>query len=391
MNLLYHTKTESWYCPESGWHLGSETVQAGAPSHSCRFFVQKKGNKLGPLIGILTSSSAEEKIYGDWKRFASIQHEFQKKGGISFIFTPQGMKEHYIEGHVLLTDQRWRKCRFPQPDAIYNRIPYRSHEVSDSCQQALAIFKEKRIPVFNPGFFSKWDVHQALQKNTVLQEHLLHTEPLYKQETLLRMLRMYQTVYVKQADAAKGKHIFRLQHAANSILLQPVHGEPRIMTSEEVWDFIEQQNRLLLVQPSLLHDEQEGKKYDLRILSHFLEDSFKITGIGVRIAAPGCIVTHVPNGGTITPVHQLSRPLQYKKLEYIVQECGKSLCDAFGHVREFSLDVGIDQQGNYYIFEANAKPMRFDEPEIERKALQNLILVFEQEAGFSSYHDVMLP
>ncbi|WP_028402490.1 YheC/YheD family protein [Ectobacillus panaciterrae] len=383
MNLLYHFKTESWYYPEAGWRFGGEMVPKGTPSDSCRFLIQKKGNRIGPLVGILTSGLPEGKIYGDWKRFFSIQAEMQKKGGISFVFTPYGMKETYIEGYTLLPNQRWRKCRFPYPDAVYNRIPYRTHEESAASQQALTNLANKSIPLFNPGFFSKWDVHRALQHNPFLQKHLLHTEPLYEKEALSRMLHKYHSMYIKQADASKGKQLFRVQRSSDHVLLEPVHGTRAMLAEEEVWNMIQGAKRLFLAQSSLPHDEQDGKKYDLRVLAHFLENSFEISGVGVRLAAADQIVTHVPNGGKIIPVHELSRPVQLHILEQIVQECGKSLCAAFGRIREFSLDIGVDKHGRYYIFEANAKPMSFDEPDIETQALQNLVTVFAQEAGFS--------
>jgi hypothetical protein len=51
------------------------------------------------------------------------------------------------------------------------------------------------------------------------------------------------------------------------------------------------------------------------------------------------------------------------------------LGDEYG---EFSLDVGVDRHGHLWIFEMNAKPFRFDEPEIRKKAYRRLI-------GFSKY------
>ncbi|MFS8582798.1 MAG: hypothetical protein FWJ61_08105, partial [Limnochordales bacterium] len=40
---------------------------------------------------------------------------------------------------------------------------------------------------------------------------------------------------------------------------------------------------------------------------------------------------------------------------------------------ELSLDVGVDQWGRPWIFELNAKPLHFDEPDIQQRRVANLL------------------
>ena len=40
---------------------------------------------------------------------------------------------------------------------------------------------------------------------------------------------------------------------------------------------------------------------------------------------------------------------------------------------DLSLDLGVDTAGQLWFFEANSKPMKFDEPHIRKKSLTNLI------------------
>ncbi|MNE78462.1 hypothetical protein D3C80_1748710 [compost metagenome] len=37
-----------------------------------------------------------------------------------------------------------------------------------------------------------------------------------------------------------------------------------------------------------------------------------------------------------------------------------------------SMDLGIDTEGSMWFFEANAKPMKFDEPHIRKKSLERI-------------------
>jgi hypothetical protein len=44
-----------------------------------------------------------------------------------------------------------------------------------------------------------------------------------------------------------------------------------------------------------------------------------------------------------------------------------------GHsLAEMSMDLGVDQEGGIWFFEANAKPMKFDEPDIRRRSLDRI-------------------
>ncbi|MDT2258644.1 hypothetical protein P7H06_02360 [Paenibacillus larvae] len=40
---------------------------------------------------------------------------------------------------------------------------------------------------------------------------------------------------------------------------------------------------------------------------------------------------------------------------------------------EMSMDLGIDITGKIWFFEANSKPMKFDEPDIRKKSLERII------------------
>jgi hypothetical protein len=42
-------------------------------------------------------------------------------------------------------------------------------------------------------------------------------------------------------------------------------------------------------------------------------------------------------------------------------------------IGEMSLDLGIDTSGQIWFFEANSRPMKFDEPEIRKRSLERII------------------
>lgn len=380
--IFYHPKTESWHCAEGEVLFGRSRIAAG-PKQTLSFSIRQQNERLGPLVGILTSGTPEGKLCGDFTRFAAIQTELQKHGGISFIFSPYGLQQDYIEGYVWLLQKRWHKCRFPYPDVVYNRVPYRKHEQRRETGQAIAQLMGRDIPLFNPCFFPKWEIYQAFYENNALRPHLLETKLLQTLEDLREILRIHTEIYIKQSEAAKGKHIYKLHLLSeDTVLQQSLDGEHSLSLSE-MWHFISKQQKPYIAQRALAADTHDGRKYDLRVAVHAVSGTFRISGIGVRLAQKGQIVTHVPHGGDIILAEELHRPVDHTLLEMLAEHCGHSLCSRFGRIREFSLDIGVNKDGRYYIFEANSKPMIFDEPHIYQAALHNLLNVFYEEAGFS--------
>jgi hypothetical protein len=43
------------------------------------------------------------------------------------------------------------------------------------------------------------------------------------------------------------------------------------------------------------------------------------------------------------------------------------------HLGEMSMDLGVDQRKQLWFFEANSKPMKFDEPDIRDRSLHTMI------------------
>ncbi|WP_416828642.1 YheC/YheD family protein [Ectobacillus polymachus] len=379
--IRYSRLHKTWTHHEKSLKFGHGRVLAIAHSSSLSCFVQQSGDRVGPLIGILTSRNASGNICGDWKRFAAMQRELRIRGGISFVFTPEDIQTSSITGYVLLSNGTWIACDFPYPDVIYNRIPYRSHENGESCKHALSLFAKADIPLFNPHFFSKWDVHQALYRNEKIRSFLLPTVLLDSPEHLIEMLQSYHQLYVKRCASSKGKHLFVMQLMKDKITITSPTGATQYLEHHDFRGLFEE-SKLYLAQPALQHDSHNNHKYDLRILVHYLSGSFSITGIGIRVAPVGGVVTHVHYGGEQIHVNELARPIQYDTLTELARQCGNSLCTYFGKVREFSMDIGVDTNGNYFIYECNAKPMTFDEREIEVQAIQNIVTICEQEAGF---------
>ncbi|MDG4656763.1 YheC/YheD family protein [Ectobacillus antri] len=379
--MIIGYKKGVWYCDTPKQRLGHILLDSPIPIQAQTFEVHAHTGRVGPLIGVLIGGTAEGKGYGDWKRLSALLRTIRANNGIGFLFTSYNVKSDYIVGYMQ-QKQSWIPYHMPYPDVVYNRIPNRTQEQTREAQYTLNTLSCKNIPVFNSKFFSKWDVYKALSAEEQLQRYLPDTVLIETKKNLYQHLTIHSVLYIKQAHGAKGKKLLRITNQGDILRIERPMNSPYTCSLEALWEMLCHEQSSFIAQQAIEHDEHDGKKYDLRIVSHYVHGSFRISGVGVRVAGSGNIVTHVPNGGHIIALEALERPVRFKELEHLVALCGQSLIASFGYVREFSLDIGVDPNGRYYIFEANAKPMRFDEPVIEAQVMQNLVTICFQEAGF---------
>jgi hypothetical protein len=108
---------------------------------------------------------------------------------------------------------------------------------------------------------------------------------------------------------------------------------------------------------------------------------WKLTGIGVRVAANKSFLTHIPNGGKaasykeiITRVFGNSEAIKNKitnQIDIILRHVPNCLEKELNiSLAVLSIDIGIDVYGKLWIIEVNSKPANFDEYEIRQKYLQ---------------------
>ncbi|WP_077211085.1 YheC/YheD family protein [Bacillus dakarensis] len=346
------------------------------------------GNLLGPLIGIMTSRKNNKSLAGNGLLFKNIQKEVIQKGGLSFVFTPEGLGTKSIEGFCYLPDKdAWIKITVPFPHVVYNRIPFRQAEQTSEFQLAVNIFREKGIPFFNPSFLKKFDLYKLFKNDEDIGKYFPETI-LINDEALFRLfISKHRNVYLKPNTLSKGKGIYRLTVEQDGSL--SLVGLSHQYSYRDLNEFLKERFAILrkkhyiaqcAVSPALLN----GERFDFRVLSHFQNGEYLVTGVGIRQADKQNITTHLPNGGRLVPYSRVQNQQHDHFFQVIVNRCGELLSNKKGFFGEFSIDAGMTETGKYVIYEVNAKPMSFDEEEIEASRIQNLCTLFFNLAGFKN-------
>jgi hypothetical protein len=280
----------------------------------------------------------------------------------------------------------------PLPFVIYNRIPSRMDELQPEVQQTIqACMKHAKISLFNPSFFNKWTLFEWLSKAKATKQFIPATRMLSKFDELETMLRRYGLVYLKPARGKAGKGIMKIEltYSDHPYRLHIQHNKKsRISAYRTITDLGIKLKQIIgfeeyIVQQGIHLARYNNRAFDLRVLvQKNASGLWSLTGIGARIAGNFSITTHVPRGGSIDEPQKLlnitfgheAGKLIMQRVKFSAIAIAKQIEKAAKHnMGEMSLDLGIDTAGQIWFFEANSRPMKFDEPEIRKKSLERII------------------
>ncbi|MEK6459997.1 YheC/YheD family protein [Heyndrickxia faecalis] len=343
-----------------------------------------KGASAGPLIGILISKS-KKAISGDRDFFIAIQQALQEKqGGLSFLFSLADISAHITGVFWDVKQEKWHRAMFPLPDVVYNRIRKREEESGEDFHRFTTLLQQKRIPFFNPHFLNKYDVYEKLKQDPAIAGFLPETALISDEDSLHAFLLTHKDVYIKPAARSQGYGIRRIVKGPCETWTFYTPKSRLSASFSDVWQEIGllAEKETYIVQetvPTLLLD---GRKYDYRVHVHYDGTGYRVTSIGVRVARPGGMTTHTAKGGETLVLSSREKTEIEKKLAPLISACGNALAESYGFFGEFTADIAPGNEDSFYLFELNAKPMSFDEPEIETAKTQKLADLFYAVTGF---------
>ncbi|MBU8768008.1 YheC/YheD family endospore coat-associated protein [Cytobacillus oceanisediminis] len=389
MKIYYDWASRTWFSSTS-CTLGRDphplsTIGPKAEQNLISFSLSMQNDNAGPVIGILTGKGKDQSIAGNGPLFKALQKNILQHNGVSFVFTAEDLEENSVNGYIYFPQQdKWIEARCPLPHLVYNRVPFRKIEKTEAFYKASRFFKEHNIPFFNPGFLDKFEVFQLFKDHPPLQEYIPETILVSGPKELKNFIRKYNNIYLKPANGSKGKGIYHLSQLGNGMRLNGLHDSFSYTDYKNFWNQwgILLTNKPYMAQKAISPARKEGKRFDFRILAHFSEGNYSVTGIGIRQSKEQDITTHIPNGGVMIPYESVRTKEHDEFIHSAVVEAGKLLEKTKGFYGEYSIDAGLTDQGTYVIYEINSKPMSFDEVWIEEKRIEELTRLFFSLAGF---------
>jgi hypothetical protein len=354
--------------------------------------------QIGPLIGILTGAdSSSGQPFGSRTEFI---REFMNAGqgkGIFFGFAPKHVnwQEGTVNGFFLLPGGGWVRRTVPLPDVVYNRLSSRTIEKTTSMEVFKERFIRRDIPLFNWGFFDKWDVYRLLDGDKEAAKHVPESSINPTTAEIQGMMDKHRFVYLKPTGGSLGIGIYRLTYnpgkgyfarfrrkGGNALIrVSSFNGLVGILKRHRIG----MQNYVL--QQGIRLIEIDGCPIDFRFhMTKNGQNQWVVAGIGAKKAGRGSVTTHVRTGGQLlTPEHVLRIHYGSRAGEVLdnAKETAIRLAETIEDnysrpLGELGFDIGIDQDERVWMFEANAKPGRsiFKHPSLKEEGkatLTNLI------------------
>ncbi|MBP1930277.1 YheC/YheD family protein [Ammoniphilus resinae] len=346
---------------------------------------------VGPIIGILTVKRGTG-FKGNKLNFADIIQTAKQLGALVYVFTVEDIDWDTKSTSAYLyqenTNQWVRFASLPLPDVVYNRIPYREDEMKDYVQSALKKLKAiSGLHLYNNHFFNKWNLYHSLGQNSFVSSYVPETRQLTTSSDLTTMIEKHPLLYLKPISGKAGKGIMSIQTTKGKYILRSRNGEQVVSRAttdlRKLWNAISAKvKEPYVIQQGIELATYEGRPYDIRVLVQ--KDDFgrwQLSGVGIRVAGKGSITTHVPRGGSIaSPEVVLKQSFQsvnytsfMDNLNKVVLDIAEALEEKYPSLGEMSMDIGASSDGELWFFEANAKPMKFDEPHIRKTSLERII------------------
>lgn len=357
--------------------------------------------QLGPLVGILTDSlkAGESSPFNSKSSFVK---QFIKAGhnkAYTFGFTPADINwaNKTINGYFLNSQGSWYRRKVAFPDVIYNRLPNRKIETGPTLTALRERFVKAGIPIFNWSFLNKADVYELLDKDVEALQHLPESITNPRPEKLKEMINKYKFIYFKPGSGSLGYGIYRItlspsdeyyiryrNNGFNTIL--------KFSTFEKMYRMLSMKHgtgiRNYVAQQGIRLIELDKCPVDFRFHMHKDgNNEWQTAGIGAKKAGRGSVTTHMKSGGTLMTPEQALRPYFGSRTNSIIEKAKNvsvKLSEAiernYTHrLGELGLDIGIDKNGEVWMFEANAKPGRsiFKHPELKVEGKESLNLLLD--------------
>lgn len=359
----------------------------------------------GPVIGILTVKRGDG-FKGNKKNFIDIIQTAKSLGAIVYVFNVEDIDwSTRTTGAYFYQESTgaWiYLAETPLPQVVYNRIPYREDEqkgyVQSTIRQLMSI---PSLHLFNHHFFNKWDLYDKLSQNPKVAEYIPETRKLKGLKDLSQMVSKYPLLYLKPISGKAGKGIMAIQSHANHYTLKQRIGSQlavnNFQSEKDLWNQIKKKVQVgYVIQQGIPLATFEERPFDIRVLVQ--KDGkgvWGLSGVGIRVAGKNSITTHVPRGGSIALPEEVFRSYmsetEYEafmtRLKKTVLELADALEESYQNLGEFSMDIGINRRGQLWFFEANAKPMKFDEPHIRKTSLERIVQYSQYLANLDAKED----
>ncbi|WAA08732.1 YheC/YheD family protein [Fervidibacillus albus] len=354
---------------------------------------------LGPIVGIFTAgftNFSQLPLGNRSYQFAKFFPVGSEIGVFPILFGVQHInwEKGIVNGYVFHENQ-WKEIDVPLPNVIYDRLPNRKVEQLRKIREAkIKLSEEYVIPFYNPGFFSKMDVYQKLLQYPKTEQYLPKTVLFQTESDLKKMLEEFEFVYVKPNEGSLGNGVYQIKRIGKDLFcrFRDERNENRLVKLSSVKGVIrhlfeEKTDGTYVIQQGVFLVKRNECPLDFRVHTNKGKSGkWYVTAIAAKIASRSGATTHLLSGGSVQTVKDLfpDKKEQDRNIYPLIESAlilSKQLDKQYnGQLAEIGFDLGIDEHGKVWMFEANSKPGRsiFNHPQLQKyeRIIQKCLLSY---------------
>lgn len=323
---------------------------------------------IGPVLGIIRGSSFNKITNYSLRILLRWVTDYKNIKGLVVVFPLSGVKENAksVRGYAFHPNNRggkWIEGIYPFPTAVFNR------PVAGGGRKYRLLDQMTEGKFFNSRGTGKWEFYSTLSKRAETRSLVPYTEKYRDLSQLLKLLDMYQILYLKRRFGARGYGIIQVRKKENDIEVTRVvkgrQNRETLITEDEVERFFSslvKKNRYIIQQG--VPYEADGKQVDFRgYLQKGEKGVWQLREYVGRRAKSESVITNLRYTEKIVPGKEALREFYGfdgsqidrvdKKIEKACIEAGKSLDQHLGHFGDLALDFILDLHGKVYFLEVN--------------------------------------
>lgn len=214
---------------------------------------------------------------------------------------------------------------------------------------------------------SKWKKYKLMRKGKDLSPHLPETR-LLNEESFESMINKYGVVMLKPTRGYQGKGVIQVSCIEEERYeFHSLYKKYVVEGKNYAFEHIHTHycsNKRYIVQQKISLAQINGCPYDIRIMTQRKKssDTWEVTGTLAKVASKNFVITNYPQ--KIIPLQEaIELSMGEKEFEKIQSEMeqiclttAEQLNQYYEDSRIFGFDIGLDQEGEIWIIEANLKP-----------------------------------
>jgi glutathione synthase/RimK-type ligase-like ATP-grasp enzyme len=246
---------------------------------------------------------------------------------------------------------------------------------------------------------NKWLKYLFMKKSKRLSPYLPETR-IMAQDALWNLIKKYENVIVKPVKGSRGSGVIQVSSIGDN--KYELHFENKVTTiqgEENTYQYLKSKigAKSYIVQRTISRPTVDGRPFDMRVIVQRKSNSdlWKVTAKVAKVAGKGYIVSNISRSkGTLllvetaiqkSSIKHLSTKTLESQIDRVALLSAKTLGANFKNHRIYGLDIGLDQNGQVWIIEANLFPLMSHFLKLKDKTMYRRIMAYKKASTNDSY------